>query len=42
MSGEDELDKALAEVLGIPQEKMHIVCAYNEEKIRKLAGANNE
>lgn len=32
MSGEDELDKALAEVLGIPYEELHIVCAYNEEK----------
>lgn len=41
MSGEDELDKALAEVLGIPQEKMHIVCAYNEQKIRELTEANN-
>lgn len=39
---EDELDKALAEVLGIPQEEMHIVCAYNEEKIRELTEANND
>lgn len=39
---ESELDKALAEVLGIPQEEMHIVCAYNEEKIHKLNEANNE
>ena len=38
---EDE-DKALAEVLGISYEKMHIVCAYNEEKIRKLTEENNE
>lgn len=37
-----ELDEALAEILGIPQEEMHIVCAYNEEKIRKLTEANNE
>lgn len=36
-----ELDEALAEVLGIPQEKMHIVCAYNEEIISKLTEANN-
>lgn len=41
MSSEDELDKALAEVLGISYEKMHIVCAYNEEKIHKLTEANN-
>lgn len=39
---EDELDKALAEVLGIPQENLHIICAYNEEKIRELTEANNE
>lgn len=37
-----ELDEALAEVLAIPREKMRIVCAYNEEKIRKLAGGNND
>lgn len=37
---EDELDK-LAEVLGIPREEFHIVCAYNPEKIRKLTEANN-
>lgn len=38
---EDELDKALAEVLGISYENLHIVCAYNPEKIRKLTEANN-
>lgn len=37
-----ELDEALAEALEIPQEKIHIVCAYNEEKISKLTEANNE
>lgn len=36
------LDKALAEVLAIPQEEVHLVCAYNEEKIRELTGANND
>lgn len=39
---EDELNNALAEVLGIPREEFHIVCAYNEEKIRKLTEAGNE
>ena len=38
---EDE-DKALAEVLGISYENLHIVCAYNPEKIRKLTEENNE
>lgn len=37
----EELDEALAEVLGIPYENLHIVCAYNEEKIRKLTEENN-
>lgn len=39
---EDELDKALAEVLGISYENLHIVCAYNPEKIRQLNGENDE
>lgn len=37
----DELNKALAEVLGISYENLHIVCAYNPEKIRKLTEENN-
>lgn len=41
MSDEDELNKALAELLGIPREEFHIVCAYNEEKIRNLTEGNN-
>ena len=36
-----ELDEALAEVLGISYENLHIVCAYNPEKIRKLTEENN-
>lgn len=39
---EEELDKALAEVLGISYENLHIVCAYNPEKIRKLTEENND
>lgn len=42
MSDEDERDKALAELLGISYENLHIVCAYNEEKIRKLTEENND
>lgn len=38
----EELDEALAEVLEIPKEDMHIVCAYNEQKIRELTGASND
>lgn len=38
----EELNKALAEVLGISYENLHIVCAYNEEKIRNLNGVDNE
>lgn len=37
----EELNKALAEVLGISYENLHIVCAYNPEKIRKLTEENN-
>lgn len=37
----DELNKALAEVLGISYENLHIVCAYNELKIRELTEENN-
>lgn len=38
----DELNKSLAEVLGISYENLHIVCAYNPEKIRQLTEENNE
>lgn len=39
---EDELNKVLAEVLGISYEDLHIICTYNPEKIRKLTEENND